>query len=56
MSQEYIPADARRSVAEAARYRCGYCLTSQAIVAIPMHYVVPSRRIWVAAGWHPPID
>lgn len=142
MSQAYIPADMRRSVAEAARYRCGYCLSSQAIVAIPMHvehiiplaaggktvvenlwlacplcngykgtqthavdpdtgervalfnprtqnwhehfawsadgtdiigqtpvgratvaalhlnneYVVPSRRVWVAAGWHPAVD
>ncbi len=142
MSQVYIPADIRRSVTEAARYRCGYCLTSQTIVAIPMHiehliplavggetiaenlwlacplcngykgtqtqtidpetgervalfnprtqnwyehfawsddgteiigqtavgratvvalrlnneYVVPSRRVWVAAGWHPPAD
>jgi len=142
MSQAYIPADIRRSVAEAARHRCGYCLTLQAVVAIPMHvehiiplaaggktvvenlwlacplcngykstqthavdpetgervalfnprtqnwhehfawsadgteiigqtpvgratvvalhlnnvYVVPSRRVWVAAGWHPPAD
>ena len=142
MSQVYIPADLRRHIMEAARYRCGYCLTSQTIVAIPMHiehitplaagretvvenlwlacplcngykgtqtqasdpkrgklvflfnprtqiwtehfawsddgteiigqtavgratvealrlnneYVVPSRRIWVAAGWHPPTD
>lgn len=142
MSQVYIPAEIRRRVAEEARYRCGYCLTSQTIVAIPMHiehiiplavggstvienlwlacplcngykgsqthavdpetnervalfnprnqnwyehftwsndgteiigrtmvgkatvvalrlnneYVVPSRRVWVAAGWHPPVD
>lgn len=140
MSQTYIPAELRRKVAEEARYRCGYCLTTQAIIAIPMHiehitplaaggstvaenlwlacplcngykgtqthsidpetqervalfnprtqdwyehfawskdgaeivgrtavgratiialrlnneYVVPSRRVWVAAGWHPP--
>lgn len=142
MSQVYIPAEMRRRVAEDARYRCGYCLTLQAIIGMPLHvehiipltvggltiienlwlacplcngykgtqiyaidpetgeqaplfnprahnwgehfawgadgteiigqtpvgratvvalrlnneYVVPSRRVWVAAGWHPPAD
>ncbi|MBN1887231.1 MAG: HNH endonuclease [Thermoflexales bacterium] len=142
MSKAYIPAHVRQRVSAQARYRCGYCLTSQAVVAIPMHiehivpeaaggessednlwlacplcngykgtqthaldpltgkrtplynprlqdwrehfawsedgtqiigqtptgratvealhlnneYVVPSRRVWVAAGWHPPKD
>jgi len=142
MTHAYIPADLRRHIAEEARYRCGYCLTSQTIVAMPLHlehliplaaggetmadnlwlacplcngykgtqthavdpetgegvslfnprtqhwhehfawsadgtmiigqtpvgratvvalrlnneYVVPSRRVWVAAGWHPPAD
>ncbi len=142
MSKTYIPAHVRRRVAKAALYRCGYCLTSQAVIAMPMHvehiipeaaggssaeenlwlacplcngykgtqthaldpqtgervplfnprtqdwhehfawsedgtrilgrtpigratvkalrlnnkYVVPSRRAWVAAGWHPPKD
>jgi hypothetical protein len=142
MSKSYIPAQVRQRVAETALYRCGYCLTSQAVVVIPMHvehiipeaaggpstednlwlacplcngykgtqthaldpqtgkqvplfnprtqdwhkhfvwnkdgthilgqtstgratvealrlnneYVVPSRRVWVLAGWHPPKD
>ena len=142
MSQVYIPAELRRRVTEEGRARCGYCLTSQAVVAVPMHiehiiplaaagqtvpenlwlacplcngykgvqthavdpetgervplfnprtqqwnehftwsedgteilgqtsigratvkalrmnneYSVPSRRVWVAAGWHPPTD
>jgi hypothetical protein len=142
MSQVYIPAELRRRVTEDGHARCGYCLTSQTIVAVPMHlehiiplaaggqtilenlwlacplcngykgaqthavdpatgdriplfhpraqrweehfvwsedgteiigqtpvgratvhalrlnnaYSVPSRRVWVAAGWHPPAD
>lgn len=142
MSQTYIPIKLRRQVSKAARYRCGYCLTAQRIIGMPLHfehlfplalggetvapnlwlacplcngykgiqthaldpvtqesvplfnprtqhwpehfewseagthiigktavgratvvalrlnneYVVPSRRVWVAAGWHPPID
>lgn len=140
MSKTYIPVAVRRRVAAKAKYRCGYCLTSQKIIGQPMHiehivseaiggssdeeklwlacalcnghkssktdaidpltnekgplfnprtqdwyehftwndegtqiigqtsigratvltlhmnnqYVVPSRRVWVAAGWHPP--
>jgi len=43
MSKAYIPAPVRQRVAEAAHYRCGYCLTSQAVVAIPMHveHIIP---------------
>jgi 5-methylcytosine-specific restriction endonuclease McrA len=37
MSQAYISAELRRRVVEEARSRCGYCLTSQTIVAVPMH-------------------
>jgi hypothetical protein len=67
MSQVYIPAEMRLRVAEEARYRCGYCLTMQAIITpvgratvvalrLNNEYVVPSRRVWGAAGWHPPAD
>ncbi len=142
MSQAYIPVELRRQVSEAACYRCGYCLTAQRIIGMPLHfehlfplalggktaaenlwlacplcngykgiqtqaldpvteanvplfnprlqtwhehfewsedatqvigktavgratvlalrlnneYVVPARRVWVAAGWHPPVD
>ena len=37
MSQVYIPAELRRRVTEEGRSRCGYCLTSQTIVTVPMH-------------------
>jgi hypothetical protein len=69
MSQVYIPAEIRRRVAEEARYRCGYYLTLQTIIGqtpvgratvvalrLNNEYVVPSRRVWIAAGWHPPAD
>lgn len=36
MSSAYIPADLRRRVAEQARYRCGYCLTQEAVIGGPM--------------------
>ena len=36
MSSDYIPVELRRRVAEQARYRCGYCLTQEAVVGRPM--------------------
>jgi hypothetical protein len=36
MSKTYIPVAVRRSVAAEAKYRCGYCLTSQKIIGQPM--------------------
>lgn len=47
MSQEYIPIEIRRRVTTQARSRCGYCLTQQAIVAVPMHF---EHLIPLAAG------
>jgi 5-methylcytosine-specific restriction endonuclease McrA len=43
MSQVYIPAEMRRRVAEDARHRCGYCLTLQAIIGMPLHveHIIP---------------
>lgn len=43
MSQAYIPAELRRRITEEGRSRCGYCLASQIIVAVPMHieHIVP---------------
>ncbi len=38
MSSAYIPVDLRRRVAEQARYRCGYCLTQEAVIGIPMEF------------------
>ena len=46
MSVARIPADVRRRVAEAGRYRCGYCLTAQAIIGplLEIDHVIPVAR------------
>ena len=36
MSRTYLPKALRERVAEAAKYRCGYCLSSEAIIGAPM--------------------
>lgn len=36
MSKTYVPKALRELVAEQARYRCGYCLTQEAVVGAPM--------------------
>ncbi len=36
MSQTHVPKALRDRVAEQARRRCGYCLTAEAIVGVPM--------------------
>jgi hypothetical protein len=43
MSRAHIPEAIRRRIAEAARYRCGYCHTLQAIVGYPLHidHIIP---------------
>jgi len=43
MSKSYIPESVRQRVAEAARYRCGYCQTRQDIVGYPLHveHIIP---------------
>jgi hypothetical protein len=43
MSKTYIPESVRQRVAEAARYRCGYCQTLQDIVGYPLHveHIIP---------------
>jgi 5-methylcytosine-specific restriction endonuclease McrA len=43
VSRVHIPAAVRRRVAEAARYRCGYCQTQQAVIGIPLHieHIIP---------------
>jgi 5-methylcytosine-specific restriction endonuclease McrA len=58
MRQDYIPATIRRRVAEAARYRCGYCRTQQAVIGIPLHieHIIPlaaggtseENNLWLA--------
>lgn len=36
MTSSYIPKKLRERVAEQARHRCGYCLSSEAIVGLAM--------------------
>ncbi len=60
MSQSYVPAALRRKVAAQARYRCGYCKTSETIAGTPMeieHFVPESRggsttedNLWLACS------
>jgi len=43
LPRPYIPSVLRAKVAEDARHRCGYCLTSQLIAAMPLHveHIIP---------------
>jgi len=43
MSRDYIPRRLRDLVAQTARYRCGYCLTQEAVVGTPMviDHIIP---------------
>jgi len=43
MSAQYIPAALRQRVAETARFRCGYCLTSQRIIGplLEIEHIIP---------------
>ena len=60
MSSTYIPQALRQRVAEQARYRCGYCLTSEAIVGTPMEidHIIPEslggpteeENLWLACS------
>ena len=47
MALPYLSEGLRRRTAVAARHRCGYCLTSEAITAMPLHieHIIP-----IAAG------
>jgi 5-methylcytosine-specific restriction endonuclease McrA len=46
MSSQYISAALRRRVAETARFRCGYCLTSQRVVGplLEIDHIIPEAR------------
>jgi hypothetical protein len=43
VSRSHVPADLRERVAAAARHRCGYCLTAEAVAGLPMEidHIVP---------------
>src|ERR1700692_1341332 len=60
MSRTYVPKELRERVAEQARQRCGYCLTSEEIVGKPMEidHLIPESlgglteesNIWLACS------
>ena len=60
MSHTYIPQSLRDRVASQARYRCGYCLTAEAIVgtAMEMDHLIPEMlgglteedNLWLACS------
>lgn len=60
MSRTYIPKALRALVAQQARYRCGYCLTQEAIVGTPMEFdhIIPEAlgglteeaNLWLACS------
>ena len=60
MSQAHIPKALRDRVTEQARRRCGYCLTPEAIVGVPMEvdHIFPEalggetveENLWLACG------
>lgn len=46
MSSQYISTALRHRVAETARFRCGYCLTSQRVVGplLEIEHIVPEAK------------
>jgi 5-methylcytosine-specific restriction endonuclease McrA len=60
MSRSYVPQALRQRVSEAARYRCGYCLSSEAVIGAPMEidHIVPEslggpteeQNLWLACS------
>lgn len=46
MSHTFIPERVRQRVADASRFRCGYCLTSQRIIGplLEIEHIVPEAR------------
>jgi HNH endonuclease len=60
MSQSYVPKELRDRVAAQARYRCGYCLSAEAIVGTPMEieHLIPEalgglteeQNLWLACS------
>lgn len=60
MSQTHVPKELRERVAAQAKYRCGYCLTAEAIVGTPMEidHLIPESldglteesNLWLACS------
>jgi len=60
MSQAHVPKALRRRVTEQAKHRCGYCLTSEYVVGMPMEidHILPEslgglteeENLWLACS------
>jgi len=60
MSYTYIPESIRQRVAQAARYRCGYCQTQQNVIDYPLYveHIIPEaaggrsneENLWLACS------
>jgi len=60
MSRSYVPLWLRERVAQTAQYRCGYCLSSEAVVGAPMEidHLIPESlgglteeaNLWLACS------
>jgi len=60
MSQAHIPKALRERVAAQARYRCGYCLSTESVVGTPMEidHIIPQSlggpteedNLWLACS------
>jgi len=60
MSRTHVPKSLRELIAAQARYRCGYCLTAEAIVGTPMEidHIIPEAlgglteeaNLWLACS------
>jgi hypothetical protein len=60
MSRAYVPKELRERVAATAKYRCGYCLSAEAIVGAPMQidHIIPEslgglteeENLWLACA------
>ena len=46
MSKTYVPQELRKRIAEQARHRCGYCLTSQKVTGmlLSIEHIIPEAR------------
>lgn len=46
MSKTHIPQALRKTLAQEGRYRCGYCLTLQKIIGLPMaiDHIIPETK------------
>ncbi len=61
MSQTHVPNSLRERMSSEARFRCGYCLTREAVVGTPMEidHIIPEslggltveENLWLACSF-----